>query len=187
MEVMLSGWPGWDIDHKELRYAGCVYLAYFLFAPMFFIFRKQRRIACLLCHNSVVRMNAMVSQITGVSTACSADCSGADQRKRQSSASLAFVMGIHRWPVDSPHKRPVTRKLLPLDDAVHTTNHKQLKGIKSLLPTTARFNLTKIHYSLMPLQQRQIHQTQPRRRWHRAQSTSMLISRGLYYTRQLRT
>ena len=32
------------------------------------------------------------------------------KRKYQSSASLAFVRGIHRWPVNSPHKRPVTRK-----------------------------------------------------------------------------
>ena len=29
--------------------------------------------------------------------------SGADQRKLQSSASLAFVRGIHRWPVNSPY------------------------------------------------------------------------------------
>ena len=36
---------------------------------------------------------------------------GADQRKHQSSASLAFVRGIHRWPVNSPHKGPVTRKI----------------------------------------------------------------------------
>ena len=28
----------------------------------------------------------------------------ANQRKHQSSASLAFVQGIHRWPVNSPHK-----------------------------------------------------------------------------------
>ena len=34
----------------------------------------------------------------------------ADQRKHQSSASLPFVRGIHRWPVNSPHKRQVTRK-----------------------------------------------------------------------------
>ena len=39
-----------------------------------------------------------------------------DQRKHQSSASLAFVRGIHRWPVNSPHKWPVTRKMLPYDD-----------------------------------------------------------------------
>ena len=37
--------------------------------------------------------------------------SGAGQRKHQSSASLAFVWGIHRWPVNSPHKWPVTRKI----------------------------------------------------------------------------
>ena len=46
---------------------------------------------------------AIASQITGVSIVCSTICSGADQRKHQSSASLAFVMGIHRWEV-SPHK-----------------------------------------------------------------------------------
>ena len=32
-------------------------------------------------------------------------------KKHQSSASLAFVRGIHRWPVKSPHKGPVTRKI----------------------------------------------------------------------------
>ena len=36
--------------------------------------------------------------------------SGAYQRKHQSSASLAFMRGIHRWPVNSSHKGPVTRK-----------------------------------------------------------------------------
>ena len=44
--------------------------------------------------------------------------SGADQRKHQSSASLAFVWGIHRWPVNSPHKWPVTRKMFPFDDVI---------------------------------------------------------------------
>ena len=36
----------------------------------------------------------------------------------QSSASLAFVRvrGIHREPVNSPHKGPVTRKMFPFDD-----------------------------------------------------------------------
>ena len=45
-------------------------------------------------------------------------CSGADQRKHQRSASLAFVRGIHRWPVSSPHKGPVTRKMFPFDDVI---------------------------------------------------------------------
>ena len=43
---------------------------------------------------------------------------GADQRKHQSSASLAFVWGIHRRPVNSPHKGPVTRKMFPFDDVI---------------------------------------------------------------------
>ena len=63
-------------------------------------------------------MRAMASQITGVSIVCSAVCSTADQRKHQRSASLAFVRGIHRWPVDSPHKGPVTRKMFPFDDVI---------------------------------------------------------------------
>ena len=45
-------------------------------------------------------------------------CSGADQRKHQSSASLAFVRGIHRWPVNSPHKGPVMQKVFPFHGAI---------------------------------------------------------------------
>ena len=70
------------------------------------------------CHYSDVIMTAMVSQITGVSIVYSTVWSGADQRKRQSSASLAFMRGIHRWPVNSPHKRPVTRKMFPFNDVI---------------------------------------------------------------------
>ena len=54
---------------------------------------------------SDVAISAMVSQITGFSTVCSTVCSGANQRKHQSSASLAFVRVIHQWPVDSPHTK----------------------------------------------------------------------------------
>ena len=42
----------------------------------------------------------------------------ADQRKKQSSASLVLVRGIHRWPVNSPHKWPVKRKMFPFDDVI---------------------------------------------------------------------
>ena len=41
-------------------------------------------------------------------------CSGADQRKNRSFASLASLRGIHRWPVNSPPKGPVTRKTFHL-------------------------------------------------------------------------
>ena len=40
------------------------------------------------------------------------------QTKHQSSAWLAFVRGIHWWPVNYPHKGPVTRKMFPFDDVI---------------------------------------------------------------------
>ena len=63
-------------------------------------------------------MSVIASQITCISIVCLTVCSGADQRKHISSTSLPFVRGIHRWPVDSPHKRLVTRKMLPPDDVI---------------------------------------------------------------------
>ena len=60
----------------------------------------------------------MASQITSLTIVYSSDYSGADQRKYQSSASLAFVRGIQRWPMNSPHKWPVTRKMFPFDDVI---------------------------------------------------------------------
>ena len=63
-------------------------------------------------------MGAMVSQITSLTSVYSTVYSGADQRKHQCSASLAFLGGIHRWPVNSPHKWPVTRKMFPIDDVI---------------------------------------------------------------------
>ena len=60
----------------------------------------------------------MASQITSLTVVYSTGYSGSDQRKHQSSASLAFVRGIHRWPVNSPHKGPVTRKTFPFDGVI---------------------------------------------------------------------
>ena len=61
-------------------------------------------------------MSSMASQITSLTIAYSNVYSGSDQRKHQSSASLAFVRGIHR--VNSPHKWPLTRKMFPFDDVI---------------------------------------------------------------------
>ena len=66
-------------------------------------------------------ISKMASLITSVVTVCSNVCSGTDLRKHQSSASLAFVRGIHRWPVNSLHKGPVTRKMFPFDDVIMMT------------------------------------------------------------------
>ena len=62
-------------------------------------------------------------------TMSSAVCSGGDHSKHQSSASLSFVRGIHRWPVDSTHERPETRKMFPFDDVIMS----QLLGLHLIL------------------------------------------------------
>ena len=67
-------------------------------------------------------MSLMASQITSLTIVYSTVYSGADQRKHQSSASLAFVRGIHRGPVNSPHRWPVTRKMFPFDDVIMNSN-----------------------------------------------------------------
>ena len=69
-------------------------------------------------HKSYAIMSAMACQITSVSIVYSNVCSGADERKHRSTASLAFVRRIHRWPVNSPHKGPVTRKMFPFHDVI---------------------------------------------------------------------
>ena len=76
-------------------------------------------------HYCDVIMGPMASLITSLTSVYSIVHSGADQRKHQSSASLAFVRGIHRRPVNSPHKWPVTRKMFPFDDVIMmtTTEH----------------------------------------------------------------
>ena len=63
-------------------------------------------------------MGAMASQITSLTIVYSTFYSEADQRKLQSSTSLAFVREIHQWPVNSRHKLQVTRKMFLLDDVI---------------------------------------------------------------------
>ena len=67
-------------------------------------------------------MGAMASHITSLTIVFSTVYSGAGQRKHQSSTSLAFVWGIHRWPVNSPHEWPVTRIVFPFDDVIMITH-----------------------------------------------------------------
>ena len=81
-------------------------------------------------HYSDIILTAMASQITSLTIVYPSVYSSADQRKYQSSASLAFVReihrwpalafvrGIHRWPMNFWHKGPVTRKMFPFDDVI---------------------------------------------------------------------
>ena len=65
-------------------------------------------------HYNDVIMSTMASQITSIAIVYSTVYSDADQRKHQSSASLAFARGIHRGPVNSTHKWPVAQKCFHL-------------------------------------------------------------------------
>ena len=93
------------------------------------IFFFWRYYTLLILDYDDVRMGAIASQITSLTIVYSIVYSDVDQRKHQSSPSLAFVRGIHRGPVNSPHKWPVTRKMFPCDDVImnffywfHTSN-----------------------------------------------------------------
>ena len=68
-------------------------------------------------HYNDVIMGTMASRITSLTIVYSTVHAGADQRKHQSSASLAVVRGIRQWLVNSPHKWPVTRKMFPFNDS----------------------------------------------------------------------
>ena len=68
-------------------------------------------------------MDTMASQITQLLIQAQM------KKNHQSSASLAFVRGIHHWPVNSPHKGPVTRKMFPFDDVIMDAITKVLSGI----------------------------------------------------------
>ena len=93
-------------------------------------------------HYSDVILGVMASQITSLTNVYSTVYSGVDQRKHQSSASLAFVRGIHRWPVNSPHKWPVMRKMFPFNDVIMNTMRQGINryDIAIVLPEYSSFN-----------------------------------------------
>ena len=93
------------------REFGCVF-RYKILVKMMTCIKK-----CAIHYNDVI-MGAIASQITRLMIVYSIVYSDADQRKHQRSASLAFVWGIHRGPVNSPHKWPVTRKMFPFNAVI---------------------------------------------------------------------
>ena len=79
----------------------------------------RKRLGTSECiHYNDAIMGAMASQITSPTIVYSTVYSGGDQRKHQSSASLALVRGIHRGPGTSPPEWPVTRKMFPFEDVI---------------------------------------------------------------------
>ena len=69
------------------------------------------------CADDVI-MITKASQFSSVLIVFSTVCSNTDQRKHHSSASLAFVWGVHRWPVNSPHEGPITWKFFSFNDVI---------------------------------------------------------------------
>ena len=104
-----------------------------------------------IIHYNDVIMISMASQITSVSIVYSTVCSRADQRNHQSSAKLAFVRENHRWPVTSPYKEPVTRKIFPFDDVImlisitHQYVNISQKSIK-VIPSWNLFEINRHQY-----------------------------------------
>ena len=72
-------------------------------------------------YNDVI-ISTMTSQITSLTIVYPTVYSRRRSKKHQSSASLAFVRGIHRWPVNSLHKGPVTRKMFTFDDVIMSSH-----------------------------------------------------------------
>ena len=84
-------------------------------------------------HYNDVIMSAMASEFISLMIVYSTVYSGADQRKNQISASLAFVRGIHRSTVNSPHKGSVTRKMFPFDDVIVSCHYLTRCRIQSMM------------------------------------------------------
>ena len=87
-------------------------------------------------------MTMLASQITSLPVVCSIVYSDVNQRKHQSSASLAFVREIHRGPVNFPHKWPVTRKMFPFDDVIMLRRHVISKHVTSSLQRSQQENIS---------------------------------------------
>ena len=104
---------------KEKSYVYSNDVKYYMIGPS-----VTHDINSILCadiadHCSDVIMSVMASQITSLTIVYSTIYSGSDQREHQSvTASLAFVRGIHPWPVNSLHKGPVMWQMFPFDDVI---------------------------------------------------------------------
>ena len=106
------------VDIYDMKYGIWLCFAIFCLTISFLLVDLCELFPIIFTHYRDVFMSAMASQIIGVPMAYSTVSSGADQRKHQSSASLALVKGIHRWAVNSSHKGPVTRKMFPFDAVI---------------------------------------------------------------------
>ena len=116
--IIWHSFSGWGYFNAAIHRKHAVKSFLYMVLTVSLIWNQNIINMFIIFHYSDVIMGAMASQITNLTIVYSTVYSGADQRKHQRSALLAFVWGIHRWPVKSPHKWPVTRKMLPFDDVI---------------------------------------------------------------------
>ena len=119
--------------------------------------RMREKCSNIHWHYDDIIMDMIASQTTSLVVVYSIVYSGVDQSKHQSSASLAFVWGIHRGPVNSPHKWPVTRKIFPFDDVIMILQpdlHRSFNGLAGTFTYTSLMTHSVYwphHNSLQPI------------------------------------
>ena len=151
--VMITRWRNVPISECEIRVLMysiiCTYHKQYVGnwnnVVALYVFRRPYLINEV--HYNGVIMGSMASQITRLTIVYSSVYSGADQRKHHSPASLPFVWGIHRWPVNSPLKGPITRKLFPFDDVIMKTKFWDVSAAfkKKCLLTCEKVSMSYIH------------------------------------------
>ena len=127
----------------------CVINAATMPCPLTLAATQANLLVIWVIHYNDVGMGAIASQITSLTIAYSIVYSDTDQRKHQSSASLAFVWGIHRGPVNSPHKWSVTRKMFPFDDKILSilASPYSCKHVNAMNHVTNRYILSYVYFA----------------------------------------
>ena len=129
-------------------------------------------------------MGEIASQITILTIVYSTVYSDADQRKHQSSASLAFVRGIHRGLVNSPHKWPVTRKMFPFDDVIMNADNTTVSNI-TLVSSQNRMEQIYMHMDIYPYPHRRFLYTDLM--WQMNSQTHFHVFQFLYWNQLNKT
>ena len=150
-----------DLFIKVYSFTISVCLSYLFYNDLWVCFLELEYVHAVYHYTDVI-MGTIASQIATLTIVYPSVYSGADQRKHQNSESLAFVRGIHRGPVNSPHKWPVTRKMFPFDYVImKLSDFKQsfrtltlTMGSFQYIKTPANF-FTNIGISMMKMRQSQ--------------------------------
>ena len=103
-----------DREHRSFTNAAFTTTMYHCYYKHYPIYHYHMHIS----HYNDVIMSTMASQITRLTIVYSTVYSRRISKKTSKLRVAGFVRGIHRWPVNSPHKGPVTRKMIPFDDVI---------------------------------------------------------------------